>query len=265
MATEQIAWALNADKQVVLIYPTYQSSPYTGDSFLVDITVSKGGTVLALELNDASTIVHFSKPEFPMVWQEFSVDCGTNVNAGRCDASPSDELYLVLSTGELAKLAIPKKGGGKAVKAKVVAGIDRVSQVSAAPDGQVWVVAFDSVAGSHVQKMDTKGKWQPVEGTNGAVNVTGTAEGGAYIMTSGGEIVLVDAKGEKSIVPTDFTPTAITVGPDNRLWALSAVPQEGGSMVYYTDDDGRNWTVVENSGAVAIDAGLITSEVGVSV
>ena len=263
MATERIAWSLTADRAIALIYPTYQTSNYTGGEMnLVDITVSTTGTVLALGLDDAATKVHFSQEVFPMDWQEFNIDLEEGVNASRCDASPSGELFFIRSDQQLAKLTIPKKGG-KAVKSTLVKGGENVVALSAAPDGQVWVVALDPNVGSVVKKMDTKGKWSTIEGIGNAMRVTGTAEGGAYVLTSDGVIHDVPAKGEKGIVPSSFYASIITVGPDNRLWALSSEPQIGGSKVYYTDDNGQNWTPVDNSGAVAIDAGLITSEVGV--
>ena len=195
-----------------------------------------------------------------MDWQDFTLELPEEVNASKCDISPSNDLYLVLSNGTLAKLAVPAKGGGS-VAPETVGGVERVTQVSAAADGKVWVVDADGL-GSVVKWTDGDG-WNTVPGIANATRVTGTSEGGAYIVNSSGQIIHHTAE-ENGIVPTDFGVKQISVGPDNRLWAISDIPQDGGSIVFYTDDNGANWNEVGDSGAVAIDAGLINSEVGVS-
>ena len=266
MATQQVAWTVDGFNNLAVLYPNFQTAPYTADLNIIDLTISKSETVMLLTLDGEETIIHYAKETFPLDWgvgkinfskiapaSDDSEEEKEVVEVTRIDASPDNTLYLVLNSGRLAKVSVPD-GKNTEVEAELVEGIENVSQVSAAPDGLVWVVNSDGM-GSHVSWMDPKnGKWN---------QVTGGPKGKAYIINSANALANYTKKGAKTDVPCDFPAKGLSIGPDGRLWVMSINTAEnltGGSAAYWTDNEGKNWTEVPGSNVTNLDAGIIQSD-----
>lgn len=275
MATQQVAWTVDGNNNLAVLYPEYQSPPYSADWNITDLTVSKAETVMVLTIDGAFTVVHHAPETFPLQWSStvINLDKVRQTPTGqlnveiteviRIDASPDDTLYMVLNSGLLAKAKIPESGEEE-VEATLVKGIDSVKQISAAPDGLVWVVTSDPAIGSVVKWMDPKkGKWNLIPGVKDALQVTGGPKGNAYIINSAGEIVSYSQKGKKTEIPCQLSPRGLSIGPDGRLWIYSTVTgeeDEGGSIAFWTDDLGKNWTEVPRSNVNNLDAGIMEME-----
>lgn len=275
MTTQQVAWTVDGFNNLAVLYPEYQSPPYTADWKIIDLTISKAETVMVLALDGPVTVVHHTKEAFPLDWKstDVNLDKVANTPKGsrlpeptevlRIDASPDNTLYMVLNSGLLAKINLPE-GEESEVEAQLVEGIEHVSQVSAAPDGLVWVVCSDPAIGSVVKWMDPKnGKWKLVPNLMDAQQVTGGPKGKAYIIDSSGKLANYTQKGVKTEIPALFDSRGLSIGPDGRLWVISrftAEGEEGGSTAFWTDDDGKNWKEVQGSNVINLDAGIIQSE-----
>lgn len=271
MTTQQVAWTVDGDNNLAVLYPNYQSPSYTTDWKITDLTVSKAETVMVLTIDGAFTVVHHAPETFPLQWSStvINLDKVKQIPTGllnpeitevlRIDASPDNTLYLVLSSGFLAQVTLPS-GEDTEVEATLVEGIDRVSQISAAPDGLVWVVCSDPGIGSVVKWMDPKkGKWNLIPDLNDALQVTGGPKGKAYISSSSGQLASYTQKGKKTEIPCRLSPRGLSIGPDGRLWIYTNFAEEGvgGTVAYWTDDDGENWSEVPNSNVNNLDAGIM--------
>ncbi len=269
MVTHQIAWAITGDNRIAMLTRDFQTAPYTGEEWrLVDLTISKAEWLMALALEGEDSVIHYTNETFPMDWKKAKIDLGEGLQAIKIDASPKNVGYVVLNSGVLGRIELPKevKEGGEGIATfHEIKGVEDVMQVSAAPDGLVWVVAADPAVGSVVKWMDpTKKKveWHTIPGLGIAKKVTGAADGKAYVVNSKGEIALYEKNGEFQMVLSDFSASEITVGPEGRLWVTSQDPSfTGGATAYHTDDDGRNWTMVEGSGVMYLDAGNVETDV----
>lgn len=273
MATQQVAWTVDNLNNLAVLYSDYQTPPYTADWDIIDLTISSSGTVMVLARDGEQTIVHHAADTFPLEWSSTTLkldkaastpsEPGEEVTqAVHIDASPDDTLYIVLNSGLLASVKLPT-GKDTEVSPTLVKGVDHVSQVSAAPDGLVWVVCSDPAVGSVVKWMDAKGKWSQVPDLNNARQVTGGPKGKAFIINSADELANYTKKGVKTEIPCDFGPKALSIGPDGRLWVIATHTAENlcdGSVAYWTDDDGKNWTEIPGSNVNNLDAGIINSE-----
>lgn len=275
MATQQVAWTVDGFNNLAVLYPNYQSAPFTKGWNIIDLTISASDTVMVLTQEDNVTTLHYTKETFPLEWSSVTLDLSKVAitpegsaeaevtEALRIDASPDNTLYLVLNSGLLAQVSLPKSGKGS-VAATLVQGVESVTQVSAAPDGLVWVVCGNSQIGSVVQWMDPKnGKWNIVPELYNAQQVTGGPKGKAFIIDSSCQLANYTKKGAKTEIPCDISPRALSIGPDGRLWVVasnSGENQTGGSAAFWTDDDGKSWTEVKGSNVTTLDAGLLQSD-----
>ncbi len=274
MATQQVAWTVDGFNNLAVLYPNYQTPPYTADWNIVDLTVSASKTVMVLVQDGEETVLHYTSETFPMEWSSTTIKFdkvalkaeeseGEEItHAMRIDAAPDDTLYVVLNSGLLAQVKLPK-GKAATTQATLVKGVEHVSQISAAPDGLVWVVCSDPAVGSVVKWMDPKnGKWSAIPDLNNAQQVTGGPKGKAFIINTANELANYTKKGAKTEISSEFIPKGLSIGPDGRLWVISGTAVEsltGGYVVFYTDDDGKNWTEVPGSNVKNLDAGIIDS------
>lgn len=274
MTTQQIAWTVDGENNLAILYPNFQTPPYTADWNIIDLTISKSETIMALTIEEDITVIHHSKEVFPLKWDRTSLKLDkvlddiakseeeARVEVVKIDASPDNTLYLVLNNGKLGQVILPE-GDNTEAEVDPIGGIENVMQVSAAPDGLVWVVCGDPKLGSVVKWMDPKnGKWNLVPDLINAVKVTGGPKGKAFIINSDAELANYTKKGAKTPIPCNFRPRELSIGPDGRLWVLdvnSTENQFGGSRAHWTDDDGKTWTPIDGSNANYIDAGLVKS------
>ncbi len=276
MTTQQVAWTVDGFGNLAILHADHQTPSYTADWKILDLTVSKAETLMVLTIDGAFTVVHHAPEVFPLQWSStvINLDNVKHTPKGqlnpeitevlKMDASPDNTLYLVLNSGKLAQVQLPE-GGDSEVEATLVEGVESVSQISAAPDGLVWVVCSEPKIGSVVKWMDPqKGKWNLIPDLNDALQVTGGPNGKAYIINSYGELANYTQKGAKTNIPCEnYGPRAISMGPDGRLWMVTSFGgegQEGGSVVFWTDNDGESWTEVPDSNANNLDAGLMKIE-----
>ena len=148
----------------------------------------------------------------------------------------------------------------KTLTVDIVPCVESVSQVSAAPDGLVWVVCADRNIGSVVKWMDPKkGDWNLIPDLNNATRVTGGSKGKAYIINSAHEVSSYTKKGVPTTLKCDFEPSELSIGPDGRLWVLSKGLGEslGGKRAYYTDNNGKDWNEIVGAACTSMDAGVI--------
>ncbi|MDW3194098.1 MAG: hypothetical protein R8G66_17115 [Cytophagales bacterium] len=276
MTTQQVAWTVDGDGNLAVLRHDQQSPSYTADWRILDLTVSKAETVMVLTVDGAFTVVHHAPEVFPLQWSStvINLDKVKHTPAGqlnpeitevvKIDAAPDDTLYMVLNSGKLAKAQLSKESGAE-VEATLVDGVENVKQISAAPDGLVWVVCSDPKIGSVVKWMDPeKGKWKVIPDLRDALQVTGGPEGKAYIINAYSELAYYTQKGAKTNIPCEnYGARVISIGPDGRLWMVTSYGgdgKEGGSVVCWTDNDGENWNEVPESNANNLDAGLMKIE-----
>jgi hypothetical protein len=259
MANQHVAWSINSRNEVSLIYENYQGPQFSGDDQAVDISYSASGMVFILHHREGAEVLEYSDSVFPPQWQELVVALPGGITIRKIDAGPKNTLYMVLSDGSVAFIDKPKKGQASA-EPKILEGVQDALQVSAAPDGLVWVVACDPAIGSVVRWLDPKkNEWTTVPELNNARRVTGTDKGKAYIIKSDGEIVLCDKKGDQKEVPSEFHATEISVGPDGTLWAIAQDGEPNGGLVFTTSNQGKKWGPVEGADAKLLDAGVLAS------
>lgn len=257
MANESVAWSVSSRNEVSIIREGFQGPPISGDDHVVDISYSVAGMVFILHLKDNVVTMEYGTNVKPPDWKEVTVILPAEVTVRKIDASPKNEVYMVLSDGTLAVATKPKKGSDS-IEPKVVEGVDECFQVSAAPDGIIWVVACDPNVGSVVQWLDPKTKkWSTVPEINNARRVTGTDKGKAYIITSDGDITLCDKKGVKKEVPVGFHVSEISVGDDGALWATEQHGDLDRGNVHVTTNQGKKWTAIEGVNVALLDAGTL--------
>ncbi|MFY0601942.1 MAG: hypothetical protein JXR03_19865 [Cyclobacteriaceae bacterium] len=285
MATEKIAWAITVQNSVALLHPEYQSPPYTSDEVrFVDLSISKEEQVFVIALKNSDTELHYSNLTFPPQWKSAEIEVNEaddypedyeppkdavpletgSLQAVRIDVGPNGIGYLVFNDGRLGQFDLPSEKSKDPIVWAQVDGVSGVSQVSAAPDGLVWVVARDSERGSVVRFQNPKnGEWKTVAGINDARRVTGRQNGGAYVVDGGGSIKEVSPKGvvERTLNFDHGGARELSVGAGDRLWVTSSHPSisAGALKVYHTDNEGTDWQEVDGSGVLYLDAGQITS------
>ena len=251
MEKKHVAWSNNCRGEVSVVYEKYQGPSLLGDLNFVDISVSASERVFVLSTNGEYTNLDAGESRIPSNWERFNVILPGGININKIDASPKNIIYAVLSDGTLGKIAVSNNEG----KLKVIKGVEGVTQVSAAPDGLVWVVATNG-DGSEVKFYNGK-KWTNVPGIEHAMRVTGTEGGQAYVVRGNGEISLVSAKGIVKKIPFSHNPTELSVGPDGTLWAIAQNQDFTGGTVYTTNNQGTKWSQVEGADAKYLDAGLL--------
>ena len=282
MATQQIAWAVNGNNNISIVYPDYQSPSYTNDEWnLADLTISAGKVLMVLSIEQGDSYIYHTPETFPMTWFKGIANLDAVATEDekkermpqvvKIDANPDNDLYMVLNNGKLAKAtweAIQESEAEEEseIVVEIVKGIENVMQVSAAPNGWVWVVAADPTIGSVVKWMNPEnGEWNLVPNFGQAARVTGGIDGNAFVIDSAGTIFEITEEKELRIIPFWGSATQLSVGPENLLWIISGFPSEssfGGSYIYHTKDGGLNWECVEDSGAIYLDAGLVDMKAG---
>ncbi len=262
MTTQKVAWAINGHKELSLILPDYQSPPYTSSWRLADISVYKETLLLLSKEEGNANTIHYTSCAFPFEWKSFIVSLESGLEISKLDAAPDGNVYLVFNNGQLAKIKVPENET-EMVQYELVANISEVRQVSAAANGWVWVVIFDSSKGSIVKWMDPKdGQWNEIPELIHAMYVTGDNKGNAYVVTSDHQLTIINKKGKKDPITFEAGAREISVGSDGRLWVQSMEPSTmGGSFAYWSDDSGKSWNKVEGSGVSYLDAGQITSDI----
>lgn len=272
MTLEQVAWAIDGQNKISLIGDHSQTAPFWGDDTILDITVSASGMVFALGLAEdhENAVIYYAEQKFPLDWKEFKAtieqpakedDYQPKLHAIKIDAAPSNELYMVMNDGSVTHVSTPD-AKTDTVAMDVIDGVNDAKQVSAAADGTLWVVA-QTALGSEVRYLDKGAKdWKTIEGLKNAARVTGTAEGGAYVVVSEGNILLVSKTEDSVLIPMPFGANEVSVDAKGRLWVTSQCPSEAmGAQAFYSDDSGVNWVEVENSGVKFMDAGVLETEV----
>ena len=258
MANESVAWGINSRNEISLIRKDFQGPPISGDDHVVDISYSVSGMVFILHLREDAVILEYGSSISPPDWKEIVVTLPAGVVVHKIDATPKNEVYLVLSDGTLAVASKPKKGAAS-IEPKILEGVENALQVSAAPDGLIWVVASDPNVGSVVRWCDPKTKkWSTIPDINNARRVTGAVKGKAYIITSDGSVVLCDAKGVKKEIPAEFYVSEISIGDDDALWAIERHGDLGRGNVHVTTNQGKKWQIVEGANAKYLDAGVLS-------
>ncbi|OJJ15876.1 hypothetical protein BKI52_36770 [marine bacterium AO1-C] len=252
MANQHVAWSINSRNEVSLIYENHQGPPMLGDTQVTDISYSVSETVFILSVNDGHNYLEYGKSQMPTDWKSVTVVLPSDVRVNKIDASPADKVYLVLSNGMLAEIATPD---GAQATPQMIDGSEGAIQVSAAPDGNVWIVATTS-EGSIVRCLNGN-EWKTVPDINNALRVTGTANGEAYVIKSDGNIVLVNTEGVQKEVPFEHNATEISVGADGTLWVIAQDGDVNGGLVYTTSDTGANWHHVPSADAKYLDAGTL--------
>lgn len=254
MANQHVAWSINSRNEVSLIYENHQGPPMLGETRVVDISYSVSETVFILSVNDAYSYLEYGKNQVPTEWKSVTIVLPGDVRVNKIDASPADKVYLVLSNGMLAE--IPTPDGAQATP-QIIDGSEGTIQVSAAPNGDVWVVAATD-EGSIVRCL-TGNEWKTVPEINNAKRVTGTTEGQAYVVKGDGSIVLVNTEGAQKEISFEHQATEISVGAEGTLWVVAQDGGFTGGNIYTTSDEGANWNHVPGADAKYLDAGLLAS------
>ncbi|HAS46579.1 MAG TPA: hypothetical protein DCS93_39215 [Microscillaceae bacterium] len=254
MANQHVAWSINSRNEVSLIYENHQGPPMLGDTQVIDISYSVSETVFILSVKDGHNYLEYGKNNVPTEWKSVTVVLSQDVRVNKIDASPADKVYLVLSDGTLAEIAAPD---GAQATPQVIDGSEGAIQVSAAPDGNVWIVATTS-EGSIVRCLSGN-EWKTIPDINNAKRVTGTTEGQAYVVKGDGSIVLVSTDGAQKEIPFEHQATEISVGAEGTLWAIAQDGGFTGGNIYTTSDEGANWNHVSGADAKYLDAGLLAS------
>lgn len=254
MANQHVAWSINSRNEVSLIYENHQGPPMLGETQVVDISYSVSETVFILSVNDAYSYLEYGKDAMPMEWKSVILVLPQNVRVNRIDASPANTVYLILSNGMLAEIAAPD---GVQATPQIIDGSEGAVQVSAAPNGDVWIVAHTN-EGSIVRCLSGN-EWKTVPEINNAKRVTGTAEGQAYVVKADGSIVLVNTEGTQKDVHFEHQATEISVGADGTLWVVAQDRGFTGGNIYTTNDKGANWKHIPGADAKYLDAGMLAN------
>ncbi len=252
MANQHVAWSINSRNEVSLIHESHQGPPMLGELNVVDISYSVSETVFILSVSDGNSYLEYGKNTMPSDWKSVTLVLPGEIQVSKIDASPADKVYLVLSDNTLAEIAAPD---GTQAHPQVLDGSDGAAQVSAAPNGDVWIVAYTN-DGSVVRCLSGN-EWKTVPDINNAYRVTGTANGEAYVIKSDGNIVLVNTEGAQKEVPFEHNATEISTGADGTLWVIAQDGGLNGGVVYTTSDTGANWHQVSGADAKYLDAGTL--------
>ncbi|HAA14065.1 MAG TPA: hypothetical protein DCE41_21180 [Cytophagales bacterium] len=142
-----------------------------------------------------------------------------DVTGIRLDASwQADVCYVVKENGSV--WTVSKDGAQN-----VVAQEDTAYEVSAGPDGTIWVVSREAIEGGALVKYLEPGydpaepEWKAVPGV-GATRITGQPNGKAMIVDGGGFLSRIDKEGNIEGFPVGDTVFEASMGPGGNLWAI---------------------------------------------
>lgn len=254
------AWVTLADHTIAEITEDGISKTYPLDGR--DISVGDDGTVWVL-VNELLPDPNGGSDDFLSGYTLYNNASGDfrrieGVTAVRLDASwNKDVCYIVKDNGSVWNV---DTSGTQ----NIVAQEDSAYEISAGPDGTIWVVSRDAIQGGAAVKYLESGydpgnpDWKTVPGV-GATRITGQPDGKAMIIDGTGHMSRIDKDGNVEPYPVGDTVFEASMSPSGNLWAIMFDGESpiGRSVQLQTGAEGKwvPWKLVsEDINATKIDA-----------
>lgn len=215
------AWVTLADNTIAEISKDGITNTYQLDGR--DISVGDDGTVWVL-VNELLLDPNGNGEDFLPGYALYNNASGSfkrleGVNGIRLDASWQSEVcYVVKDNGSV--WTVSKSG-----EQLPIAQEDAAYEISAGPDGTIWVVSRDAIEGGARVKYLNPGydpaepEWKTVAEI-GATRITGQPDGKAMIITGENHMSRIDKEGNIEGYPLGDTVFEASMGPEGNLWAI---------------------------------------------